>query len=147
MRTRRYHALLCAATQPPAGRMVLVSGFEAWIDGPAGSVALTSQFTMTELTRSLDDLLAEGRRINPSLDEMRSREQAAQLAYRGAQSAYMPTLTLFSGVGGYTNQYTDQGFVLGQRTQSKRQQCLANAGSNAAAVDACDSLTLTPADP
>jgi outer membrane protein len=108
-------------------------------------VALTSQFTMTELTATLDELLAQGRRMNPSLDEMRSREQAAQLAYRGAQSEYMPTLTLFSGVGGYTNQYTDQGFVLGQRTQSKRQQCLSNA-SDQAAVDACDSVTLTPTE-
>src|ERR1043166_241005 len=43
MRTRRYHALLCAATQPPAGRMVLVAGFEAWIEGPHGSFALSSQ--------------------------------------------------------------------------------------------------------
>ena len=112
----------------------------------ADSVALTSQFAMTELTQSLDELLAQGRRINPALDEMRSREQAAQLTYRGAQTEYMPTLTLFSGVGGYTNQYTDQGFVLGQRTQSKRQQCLSNAGSDQAAVDACDSVTLTPVE-
>ena len=110
----------------------------------ADSVALTSQFTMTEPAQSLDQLLAEGRRSNPALDEMRSREQSAQLAYRSAQSQYMPTLTLFSGLGGYTNQYTDQGFVLGQRTQSKRQQCVSKAGSDQTAVDACDSVTLTP---
>ncbi|MFL5617218.1 MAG: TolC family protein [Gemmatimonadaceae bacterium] len=109
----------------------------------ADSVALTSQFTMSEVTQTLDQLLAQGRRLNPALDEMRSREQAAQLAYRSAQTQYMPTLTLFSGIGGYTNQYTDQGFVLGQRTQSKRQQCLANAGADQAAVDACDSVSLT----
>jgi outer membrane protein len=112
----------------------------------ADSVALTSQFTMTELTATLDELLAQGQRSNPSLDEMRSRQQAAQLAYRGAQSEYMPTLTLFSGVGGYTNQYTDQGFVLGQRTQSKQQECLSNAGSDQAAVDACNGVALTPAE-
>ncbi len=39
IRSRRYHALLCAATRPPAGRMVLVAGFDAWLDG----VPLTSQ--------------------------------------------------------------------------------------------------------
>jgi outer membrane protein len=111
----------------------------------ADSVALTSQFTMTELTQSLDELLAQGRRINPALDEMRSREEAAQVAYRGAQTSYMPTLTLFSGIGGYTNQYTDQGFVLGQRTQAKRQQCLSDAEGQAA-VDACDGVTLTPSE-
>jgi outer membrane protein len=76
---------------------------------------------------------------------MRSREEAAQVAYRGAQTSYMPTLTLFSGIGGYTNQYTDQGFVLGQRTQAKRQQCLSDAEGQAA-VDACDGVTLTPSE-
>ena len=43
IRTRRYHALLLAATTPPAGRMVLVNGFDAWIETPAGRFDLTSQ--------------------------------------------------------------------------------------------------------
>ncbi len=42
-RTRRYHALLLAATRPPSGRMVLVSGLEAWVDTPHGSFALTTE--------------------------------------------------------------------------------------------------------
>jgi predicted glycogen debranching enzyme len=36
-RTRRYHALLLAATRPPTGRVVLVNGIEAWIDSTDGS--------------------------------------------------------------------------------------------------------------
>src|SRR3712207_5591599 len=32
LRTRRYHALLLAATTPPTGRMVLVNGLDAWIE-------------------------------------------------------------------------------------------------------------------
>ena len=43
IRTRRYHALLLTATTPPTGRMVLVNGFDAWIETPAGRFALTSQ--------------------------------------------------------------------------------------------------------
>src|SRR5881398_2546567 len=43
VRTRRYHALLLTATTPPTGRLVL-NGFEAWIDTPSGSFALTSQY-------------------------------------------------------------------------------------------------------
>jgi predicted glycogen debranching enzyme len=43
VRTRRYHALLLAATTPPTGRVVLVNGFDAWVDTPAGSCALTTQ--------------------------------------------------------------------------------------------------------
>jgi predicted glycogen debranching enzyme len=43
IRTRRYHALLLAATAPPAGRMVLVNGFDAEIDAGAGPVAISTQ--------------------------------------------------------------------------------------------------------
>ena len=43
IRTRRYHALLLTATTPPTGRVVLVNGFDAWVDTPDGSCALTTQ--------------------------------------------------------------------------------------------------------
>jgi predicted glycogen debranching enzyme len=42
-RTRRYHALLLTATNPPTGRVVLVNGFEAWTETAAGRTALTAQ--------------------------------------------------------------------------------------------------------
>jgi predicted glycogen debranching enzyme len=49
IRTRRYHALLLAATTPPTGRMVLVNGLDAWIEpktaknGSPGQEYLTRQ--------------------------------------------------------------------------------------------------------
>jgi predicted glycogen debranching enzyme len=42
-RTRRYHAVLLAATTPPTERMALVNGFDATLETPAGRFALTSQ--------------------------------------------------------------------------------------------------------
>jgi predicted glycogen debranching enzyme len=42
-RTRRYHALLLAATHPPTGRVVLVNGLEAWLEMPGGTVPLSTQ--------------------------------------------------------------------------------------------------------
>ncbi len=42
IRTRRYHALLLAATRPPTGRMVLVNGLEVWLETPGGKFALSS---------------------------------------------------------------------------------------------------------
>jgi predicted glycogen debranching enzyme len=42
-RTRRYHALLLAATTPPTGRMVLVNGFDAFLVTPTGRWALSAQ--------------------------------------------------------------------------------------------------------
>lgn len=43
IRTRRYHGLLLTATTPPTGRVLLVNGLEAWVETPAGTVALSSQ--------------------------------------------------------------------------------------------------------
>ncbi len=43
IRTRRYHALLLTATTPPAGRMVLANGFDAWVETPRGTFAISSQ--------------------------------------------------------------------------------------------------------
>jgi predicted glycogen debranching enzyme len=43
IRTRRYHALLLTAVTPPTGRVVLVNGFDAWVDTSAGSFALSTQ--------------------------------------------------------------------------------------------------------
>ena len=42
-RTRRYHALLLAATTPLTGRVVLVNGIEAWLEGADGRVFLSTQ--------------------------------------------------------------------------------------------------------
>jgi predicted glycogen debranching enzyme len=43
-RTRRYHALLLAATTPPTGRVVLVNGIEAWVETAGGGrFALSTQ--------------------------------------------------------------------------------------------------------
>src|SRR3954466_13129674 len=33
IRTRRYHALLLTAQTPPTGRVVLVNGLDAWVEG------------------------------------------------------------------------------------------------------------------
>src|SRR5271157_3054084 len=43
IRTRRYHALLLAASTPPTGRLALVNGFDAWVESDAGSFAISSQ--------------------------------------------------------------------------------------------------------
>src|SRR5579863_9584065 len=49
VRTRRYHAVLLAATTPPTGRMVLVNGFEAWVDLGRARVFLSTQRYPTDV--------------------------------------------------------------------------------------------------
>lgn len=43
IRTRRYHALLLPATTPPTGRLVLVNGFDAWVESNGEIFPLSSQ--------------------------------------------------------------------------------------------------------
>jgi predicted glycogen debranching enzyme len=43
IRTRRYHALLLTARNPPTGRMVLVNGLDAFVETAAGRLAISSQ--------------------------------------------------------------------------------------------------------
>lgn len=39
--TRRYHALLLTAQNPPSSRFVLLNGFRAWLETPGGTIQLT----------------------------------------------------------------------------------------------------------
>ena len=50
VRTRRYHAILAVATTPPTGRIVLVNGFDAWVETPDGKFALSSQRYAPDVT-------------------------------------------------------------------------------------------------
>lgn len=88
------------------------------------NVVLTSEFRVEPPTLSLDQMLDVARHGNPTLNATRSRQSAADLGYRSAQSAYSPTLSLSTGWGGYTSQYTDESYVLSQRLQSKQQPCI-----------------------
>ncbi|HVO92909.1 MAG TPA: glycogen debranching enzyme N-terminal domain-containing protein [Terriglobales bacterium] len=49
IRTRRYHALLLTATQPPTGRFVLVNGFDASVETANGTFAVSSQLYLPDL--------------------------------------------------------------------------------------------------
>jgi len=57
-RTRRYHALLLAALRPPGERVVLVNGFEAWVETAAGRTAISTQHYAPDVTypRGVDQL-------------------------------------------------------------------------------------------
>lgn len=49
-RTRRYHALLLSAMRPPASRVVLVNGIEAWVETEAGRCAISTQRYLPDVT-------------------------------------------------------------------------------------------------
>jgi outer membrane protein len=115
-----------------------------------GNVELTSDFTVGEFQQSLDDVLALARRVNPAVNAARSRENVAGLNYRTAQSQYTPTLQIASFWGGFTNQFTDDGFVVSQALGEKQGPCLQAAQIRAIANNttpdytACNAISLTP---
>jgi predicted glycogen debranching enzyme len=60
-RTRRYHALLLTPKRPPTDRVVLVNGFEAWVQTASGSkIALSTQHYAPDVLypRGIDQLVA-----------------------------------------------------------------------------------------
>jgi outer membrane protein len=92
------------------------------VDQPEG-VMLSSDFPIAEPTVRLDDLLNQARRGNPSLSALRSRVQATDVSVSSARSAYFPTLSLSSGVSGFSQQLRNiDGQIADTRASALQQQ-------------------------
>ena len=79
-----------------------------------GPVVLTTDFPVSVPTMSLDSLLDVARQRNPAIVALRSRERAADLNTSVARAAYTPTLSLSTGLGGTSYQYTDPNYLVSQ---------------------------------
>ncbi len=77
------------------------------VDQPAG-VELTSAFTVTPPTFSLDQLLSLAHDQNPQVTALRARERASALTVRQSEAEYTPSLQVSTGWGGYTQRFTDE---------------------------------------
>jgi outer membrane protein TolC len=88
-------------------------------------VALTTEFRIDPPTFTLDQLLEQARRQNPAIIALRSRERAADLSTKVARAEYTPTLSLSTGWGGNSYQYTDPDYLVNQA----RSGALANQAS------------------
>ena len=78
------------------------------------NVVLTTDFPINPPSIALDQLLDMARRQNPAIVALRSRERAASLNVKVAQAAYTPSLSLSTGWGGNSYQYTDDNFLVNQ---------------------------------
>ena len=122
------------------------------ITQPPG-VVLTTQFTVAPQPPSLPDVLASARAQNPGLIALQSREKVADLNVRREKGQYSPTLSLSTGISGYTYSYTNSNFPLqqaiGQATSSQA-ACIRTEEVRAAlkldnTLAACNSIALTDA--
>ncbi len=59
VRTRRYHALLLAATTPPTGRFALVNGLDVTVRTPDGDFAISFQRYTPDITNQTNSVVIE----------------------------------------------------------------------------------------
>lgn len=117
---------------------------------PDTSVVLTTNFTVTTPPGSLDSLLDLARRVNPDLAARKSTEHANQMQVRVAQTEYLPTLTLSTGLGGQGFGYSnvDNLIASSQESQLARfESCMTadsiRAGAGLQPSNNCPSPTLS----
>jgi outer membrane protein len=77
-------------------------------------VALTDSFPIVEPVWELSALLGEAAGQNPDLLVLRAQESAAQAGERAAKSSWLPTLSLSAGWSGFTQQFTNDVFLVDQ---------------------------------
>jgi outer membrane protein len=120
---------------------------------PRTNVELTTKFDVEPFNLELGALLAMAREQNPVLLATRQRERVAELGVRRQRGEYMPTLTLSTGLSGYTYEYTNPNFLVQQaqgQVLSQQAACVQREQRFAAAglpsqLGACGSITFTPA--
>jgi outer membrane protein len=81
---------------------------------PQSGVSLATNFAVGAPAFSLDSVLDLARAHNPAVAALRSREHAATIGVRTAKARYTPTLSLSTGLGGNSYQYTNSDFLVGQ---------------------------------
>ncbi|MEO5814007.1 MAG: TolC family protein [Gemmatimonadaceae bacterium] len=77
------------------------------------SVLLVTDFPIVKPSFNLSQLLDDARQQNPAIVALRARDRSADLNVRVAKSAYTPTLSLSTGVGGNSYQYTNSDYLVG----------------------------------
>ena len=115
------------------------------------SVKLVSQFTVTPTSLSLQDLIESAHRQNPGVLALRSREHVSELNVRREKGEYSPTLSLSTGIGGYTYGYTNSNFPVQQaaaQLDAARTSCIRTEEVRAALnlsnqLAACNSMAFT----
>jgi outer membrane protein len=117
------------------------------------NVKLVSEFTVKPTNFNLQDLIASAHAQNPSVVALRSREHVADLNVKREKGEYSPTLSLATGIGGYTYGFTNPNFpvqqALSQFNQS-RASCIRTEEVRAALnlsnqLAECNSMTFTDA--
>jgi outer membrane protein len=118
------------------------------------NVTLTTAFTTLHEAPSLASLLAAARQSNPVVVALRSRERVADLYVKQAKSEYSPTLSLSTGISGYTYSFAKPGVLVqqaGAEAVLSQQACIRQEEVRAALnlpndLAGCQAIVFTDAD-
>jgi outer membrane protein len=119
---------------------------------PQTDVKLTSQFTVTPVRQTLQELVSLAQQQNPSVLALRSRQHVADLNVRREKGEYSPTLTLSTGIGGYTYGFADPNFPVQQASadlDASKASCIRTEEVRAALnlsnqLAQCSAMSFTP---
>jgi outer membrane protein len=118
------------------------------------NVTLTTAFTTLHEAPPLASLLAAARQSNPVVVALRSREKVADLYVKQAKSEYSPTLSLSTGISGYTYSFAKPGVLVqqaGAEALLSQQACVRQEEVRAALnlpndLAGCQAIVFTDAD-
>jgi outer membrane protein len=77
-------------------------------------ISLSDSFPVIEPNYNLDDLIHQADDQNPTLRALTARNRAASVGVTSAKTAFLPSLSVQAGWGGFTQQQTDQSLLLNQ---------------------------------
>lgn len=123
------------------------------VEQPNG-VTLTSEFVLEEPKVQLDALLDQARRGNPALSALRSRATATDVGVSSARSAYFPSLSLSSGVSGFSQQLRNidgsiadtRANVMSQQRSCFSQDSVRRGAGLPSILQQCSAIVFTDAD-
>ncbi len=97
------------------------------LEGDTEAVELTSEFPLFEPDLDFEVLFDMALQWNPNLESLRASREAAEVGVTIARSAYLPSLSLSAGIGGFTRQASSTDFAIAQaqgQVQAGYNQCL-----------------------
>ncbi len=117
------------------------------------NVQLVSQFPVTPLNLDLQQLIESAHNQNPGVLALRSREHVSDLNVRRERGEYSPTLSLSTGIGGYTYGFANSNFPVQQASaqlDAARADCIRTEEVRAALnlsnqLAACNAMAFTDA--
>jgi outer membrane protein len=118
------------------------------------NVRLTTDLPVTQPTVQLQPLLTQARSGNPAIVALRARQRSADVSVSRAKSAYLPSLSLQTGVSGFTQQNQDiDGVIADEATSTAQQQAACftqdsiRTGAGMPSINSrCQGLVFTPAN-